>query len=230
MAIKILIVDDSAELTLLLQKALSREGYQVEVADNGLEGLRQAHDLRPDLVLLDIMMPGMSGFDMLSRLREFSTVPVIMLTALGEAQKKIHGLDKGADDYVTKPFNMDELKARIRATLRRAALASPDEDQLLSFDGGQLVIDPLSQRVAVQGEPVALTPTEYKLLLCLARNAGQVLTNDQILDQVWGPGYEGNQEMIKVHIRRLRAKIEADPDNPRHILTQRGSGYCLAKI
>jgi two-component system, OmpR family, KDP operon response regulator KdpE len=230
MATRILIVDDAPELTLLLKLALSREGYQVETANDGLEGLRKAYDLRPDLILLDIMMPGMSGLEMLSRFREFSEVPVIMLTALGKTDAKIDGLNKGADDYVTKPFDTDELKARIRALLRRAALSAPKENQILSFDGGQLAIDLYARHVTVGGEPASLTPTEYKLLLYLAHNAGTVLTFDQILNEVWGPGYEDNPDVVKVYIRRLRTKIEPDPSNPRYILSHRSTGYCLAKI
>jgi len=230
MVTKILVVDDAPELTHLLKMALSREGYQVEVASNGLEGLRKAYDLQPDLMLLDIMMPTMSGLEMLSRFREFSDVPVIMLTALGRAKDRVDGLNRGADDYVIKPFDVEELKARIRAVLRRAALSAPEESRILSFDGGRLAIDPHARQVTVGSEPVNLSPTEYKLLLYLAHNAGQVLTYGQILDQVWGPGYEDNPAVVKVYVRRLRAKIETDPDHPRYIVTHRSTGYCLAKI
>ena len=230
MATKILIVDDAPELTQLLKLALSRDGYQVEAANDGLEGLRKAYDLRPDLILLDIMMPGMSGMEMLSRFREFSDVPVIMLTALDKTNVKIDGLNIGADDYVTKPFDTDELKARIRALLRRAALSAPETNQVLSFDGGRLVIDPYARQVTAGGELASLTPTEYRLLLYLAHNAGQVLTFGQILDQVWGPGYEDSPDVVKVYVRRLRAKLEPDPGHPRYIVTHRSTGYCLPKI
>jgi len=230
MATRILVVDDALELTQLLKVTLSREGYQVEVANDSLEGLRKAYDFRPDLMLLDIMMPGMSGLEMLARFREFSDVPVIMLTALGKSSVKVDGLNKGADDYVTKPFDTEELKARIRAVLRRAVLSAPEESQILSFDGGRLTIDLYARQVSVGGDPVDLTPTEYKLLLYLAHNAGQVLTYDQLLDQVWGPGYEDNPGVVKVYVRRLRAKLEPDPGHPVYILTHRSTGYCLAKI
>ncbi len=153
MATRILVVDDALELTQLLKMTLSREGYQVEVANDSLEGLRKAYDFRPDLMLLDIMMPGMSGLEMLSRFREFSDVPVIMLTALGKSKIKIDGLNKGADDYITKPFDADELKARIRAVLRRAVLSAPEEGQILSFDGGRLTINPHARQVTVGGDP-----------------------------------------------------------------------------
>ncbi len=230
MATKILVVDDAPELTQLLKMVLSREGYQVEVAGDGLEGLRKAYDLRPDLMLLDIMMPNMNGLEMLARFREFSDVPVIMLTALGQTAARIDGLNKGADDYVSKPFEVEELKARIRAALRRAALSAPETSQILSFDGGRLAIDLHARLVTSGGKPASLTPTEYKLLLYLAHNAGQVLTYDQILDQVWGPGYEDNPDVVKVYVRRLRIKLEPDPGHPRYILTHRSTGYCLAKI
>jgi len=227
---KILVVDDEPEMASLLRHTLTREGYEVEAALDAREGLRRAHEFRPDVILLDIMMPDMNGWDMLRRLREFSDIPVIMLTAMGGTDSKIHGLDLGADDYVTKPFELQELKARIRATLRRAALAPSDGTPLLSFDGSRLVIDPSAYKVTSQGRAVKLTPIEHKLLLFLASNAGRVMSYQQILDNVWGPGYEDSQASVKVYIRRLRQKIEPDPSQPRYILTQWGVGYSLAKI
>jgi DNA-binding response OmpR family regulator len=230
MTAKILIVDDAPELTWLLSTSLEKEGYEVAVAHDGAEGLRQAYAFQPDLVVLDVMMPTMNGWDMLSRLREFSDVPVIMLTAISDSDSKVHGLDSGADDYVSKPFEVRELKARIRATLRRATLSPSGTSDALRFDGGQLVIDPTSRQITVRGEVVSLTPTEYRLLLYLAYNAGQALSYDQILSNVWGPGYEDSSSNVKVYIRHLRSKIEADPSDPRYILTQWGVGYCFAKI
>lgn len=229
MAVKILLIDDSQEMTWLLKRAFARDDYEVEVAHNGNEGLRQAYAFQPDLILLDIMMPGMDGWEVLHRLREFSDVPVIMLTAVGGADKMVMGLDTGADDYITKPFEIEELKARVRAILRRASLPSSEESRALRFGGGELVIDPASHRVTVRGAVIDLTPTEYRLLLCLAYNAGHVLSADQILGNVWGPGYEDSPTNVKVYIRRLRQKIEADPNDPRYILTQWGVGYYLAK-
>jgi two-component system KDP operon response regulator KdpE len=175
------------------------------------------------------MMPEVDGWEMLRRLREFSDVPVIMLTALGGTEHKVQGLDFGADDYVTKPFEVQELQARIRSTLRRAGASVDDYDQHLTFDGGQFTIDPRARQITCRGETIALTPTEYKLLLYLAVNAGQVLTYDQILDSVWGPGYD-DPTNIKVYVRRLRRKLEPDPREPRYILTQWGVGYYLAKL
>jgi two-component system KDP operon response regulator KdpE len=225
---RILVVDDAPEMTWLLDKALSKDHHEVEVAHDGLEGLRQAYAFRPDLIVLDIMMPEMDGWDMLRRLREFSDVPVIMLTALGETKNKVHGLDIGADDYMAKPFEMDELRARIRATLRRGAPAA-HEDHTLRFDNGQLVIDPASRQVTVRGELVDLTPTEYRLLLYLSSHAGRTVSHAQILENVWGPGYEDSATNVKVYIRNLRNKIEVDSRNPRYILNQWGVGYYLAK-
>jgi DNA-binding response OmpR family regulator len=230
MAEKILVVDDEPEMVSFLQHALTHEGYEVEGACDAREGLRQAHQRRPDLILLDVMMPEMDGWDMLRRLREFSDVPVIMLTAVTGTDNKVQGLDLGADDYVLKPFQLQELKARIRSTLRRAALIPSDGSPRLTFDSGRLVIDHSSYRVTSEGKVVSLTPIEHKLLLFLASNAGRVMTYEQILDNVWGPGYEDSLSSVKVYIRRLRQKIEPDPSQPYYILTQWGIGYCLAKI
>lgn len=230
MAIRILVVDDSQETTWLLQRALTEEGYEVQVAHNGVEGLRSAYDFRPELVLLDVMMPDMDGWTMLRRFRDFSDTPVIMLTAVGDEKSLVQGLDGGADDYVTKPYGIQELKARIRAVLRRKGLTPSGESPLLRFDGGDLVIDPSAQQVYVHGKEVALTPTEYKLLLCLACNAGRVLNSEQILENVWGPGYEDSADNVKLYIWYLRRKIEADPGDPQYVLTKRGTGYYLADI
>jgi two-component system KDP operon response regulator KdpE len=227
---KILIVDDSKDTTAVLERVLAEEGYEISVAHDGGEGLRQAFDFRPDLVLLDVMMPGMDGWLMLRRLREFSEVPVVMLTAVGGESNMVQGLDIGADDYLTKPFSIKELKARVRAVLRRTSRPASDSDRALRFDGGRLVIDPPSQRVTIQGEPVDLTPTEYRLLLCLAYNAGRVLSVDQILENVWGTGYEDSTANVKLYIWYLRRKIEDDPSNPRYVLTKRGIGYYLANL
>lgn len=226
---KILIVDDDPELVTLLERTLVQDNYQIRGAFDGHEGLRQAHLFRPDLIVLDVMMPDMSGWEVLSRLRAFTQVPVIMLTAIGGEEAKVQGLDLGADDYITKPFGVHELKARIRAALRRAATPPAREGHLLVFSGGDLVIDPHSYKVTVRGEPVALTPIEHKLLFYLAYNAGRVLSADQILENVWGPGYEDRLTSVKVYIQRLRRKIEVDPRHPQYILTQRGLGYSLRR-
>jgi len=228
---KLLVVDDAPEMAHFLKIALESEGHQVAVAHNAREGLRLAHHFRPDAILLDIMMPDMDGWQMLDRLREFSDVPVIMLTALDGTENKVQGLDLGADDYVTKPFDMSELKARVRSALRRAAMAAANNSvEVLSFDQGHLVIDVTAHKVSANGLDVSLTPIEQKLLLYLAINAGRVLTYDQILDNVWGPGYEDSETNLKVYVRRLRQKIEPDPARPRYVLTQWGIGYYMDKI
>ena len=228
MPAKILVVDDSLDTTWLLQRVLTQDGYEVQIAHDGREGLRVAFDFQPDLILLDVMMPDMDGWTMLRRLRDFSDVPVIMLTAVSGEEHLVQGLDEGADDYVTKPYSVDEVRARVRAVLRRRGTASSEKSSLLRFDGGQLIVDPLAQQVFVRGKAVELSPTEYKLLLCLAYNAGQVLTVDQILDNVWGVGYEESTDSVKLYVWYLRRKLEENPRKPRYIQTKRGTGYYLS--
>ncbi|MDD3826314.1 MAG: response regulator transcription factor [Anaerolineae bacterium] len=228
---RLLVVDDAPEMAQFLKLALESQGHQVAVAYDAREGLRLAHQFRPDAILLDIMMPGMDGWQMLSHLREFSDVPVIMLTALDSTENKVQGLDLGADDYVTKPFDLDELHARVRAALRRASMAAANQTvEMLSFDQGRLRIDLAAHKVSANGMDVSLTPIEQKLLLYLAINAGRVLTYNQILENVWGPGYEDSETNLKVYVRRLRKKIEPDPARPRYVLTQWGIGYYMDKV
>jgi DNA-binding response OmpR family regulator len=229
-ATKILVIDDDPKLTQQLHRSLSGDGHEVQVVRDARDGLRHAYAFQPGLVLLDILMPGVNGWDLLRRMRELSDVPVIILSAIDNEDDKVRGFDLGADDYVTKPFGMQELNARIQAVLRRASMPPSRESHLLRFDGDQLIIDPTSHRLTVRGHDVALSPTEYRLLLYLAYNAGRVLNHRQILDNVWGPGYEASQTAIKVYIRRLRNKIEPDPRHPRYILTQRGAGYYLVNL
>jgi DNA-binding response OmpR family regulator len=229
-ATKILVIDDDPKLTQQLHRSLSGDGHEVQVVRDARDGLRHAYAFQPGLVLLDILMPGVNGWDLLRRMRELSDVPVIILSAIDNEDDKVRGFDLGADDYVTKPFGMQELNARIQAVLRRASMPPSRESHLLRFDGDQLIIDPTSHRLTVRGNDVALSPTEYRLLLYLAYNAGRVLNHRQILDNVWGPGYEASQTAIKVYIRRLRNKIEPDARRPRYILTQRGAGYYLVNL
>ncbi|MEJ2732217.1 MAG: response regulator transcription factor [Anaerolineae bacterium] len=230
MAVKVLIVDDEQEQTTLLARILTRDGYEAAVAHNAREGLDRAHDFGPDLILLDVVMPGMDGWEMLAHLREFSSVPVIMLTAMGGLEDRVYGLDTGADDYITKPFQTPELRARIRAVLRRVATDSDGTGSLLSLDGGRLVIDFATPQVISQNKQVDLTPIEEELLFYLAHNVGSVMSYEEILDNVWGPGYEDSLANVKVYVSRLRKKIEVEPSEPRYILTRWGVGYCLAKI
>lgn len=227
---KLLIVDDDDALRLLLQSTLPREGYQVLAAGSGLDALRLLFSEQPDLVLLDVMMPGMDGWEVLERIREVSTVPVIMLTAVDGVPARVRGLAGGADDYVVKPFHRDELVARVEALLRRAQTPATTMQQILSFNEGKLVIDPEARRVMVCGAEVRLTPTEYRLLLYLAQNAGRVLTYAQILDNVWGSDYEGGDRNVKVYAVYLRRKIEPDPQNPRYVLSEWGVGYYMPRL
>lgn len=229
MSEKILIVEDDLPTTRMLADALSDANYQVVVAQNGLEGLRQFYSERPDLVILDVMMPKMDGWETLRRIREFSNVPIIMLTAKGEKIDRVRGLEHGADDYLVKPFSMRELKARVRAVLRRVQMPAPSRDSVVSIDGGKLTINFVRREVLVRGERASLTPTEYRLLAFLARNAGRTLPHDTILERVWGYGYAGATQNLKLYIWYLRQKVEEDPSQPEYIVNERGIGYRLAK-
>jgi two-component system, OmpR family, KDP operon response regulator KdpE len=227
---KLLVVDDEEDLQQLLRAMLERRGYEVLSASGGLQAIRRLYHERPDLVLLDVMMPGMDGWETLKRIREMSTVPVIMLTALGEVTHVVQGLQIGADDYVSKPFDREELIARIEALLRRSTQPVDQADQILSFDSGHLIIDPVCRRVVVQGQEVRLTPTEYRFLLYLAQNAGRVLTYESILANVWDVAYQGGDKNVKVYATYLRRKIEPDPQQPRYICSERGVGYYMPKL
>lgn len=229
---KILIIDDEKLLVKGLQRSLTGEGFEVEAAYDGHEGLSKVKSHLPDLVILDIMLPGMDGFEVCRRLRSVSDVPVIMLTARGEDIDKIVGLELGADDYLAKPFNTRELIARIRAILRRRPSFrehAVDTQTPAALDrmirAGELEIDAACQRVIVKGEQVSLTTREFELLHALARNPGRVLTRDVLLEQVWGSRYYGEPRVVDVYVRRLRQKIEPDPANPRWIFTRWGAGY-----
>ena len=228
MPIRILLIDDEPIMGKMLSGAFALPDFQFEFAPGGQEGLRLAYQFQPDLVLLDIMMPGMSGWEVCERLREFSTVPIIVLTALGQIQDKVRGLDIGADDYVTKPVDLEELKARVLALLRRTAISGPEESPLYRVGGGYLVVDPITRRVRVKGEEITLTPTEYNLLLYFITNAGRPLTYQEILDNVWGPGYDKALSNLKLYVLYLRRKIEPDAQNPTYIINERGVGYRFA--
>jgi len=221
---KVLVIDDDVALTRVIQLGLEQEGYEVIVADSGIEGLRQAYDAHPDLVILDVMMPGLDGWKTCQRLREISDVPIIMLTAKDGEVDVIKGLELGADDYITKPFSTEELVARMRALLRRARLPSSPHRPTVYTDG-ELVVDFSKHRVMVRGKRVNLTPTEFRLLSCLVRNAGRVIPHETLLAQVWGPEYIGEIQYLKLYIRYLRQKIEKDPSKPQYILTEWGIGY-----
>ncbi len=223
----ILIVDDDLQLLQLIALNLELEGYAVLQASDGLQALSQIETHAPDLVLLDVMMPRMSGFAVCHRVREFSTVPIIIITAQGRSQDKVRGLDLGADDYLTKPLNMDELLARVRAVFRRAQMTEDERARQGAMTIGDLTIDFGQHLVLMAGRKVVLTPTEYRLLADLARNAGRIVPQDLLLERVWGKEYVGEHHMLQVNINRLRHKLEVDPVHPRYLLTEAGVGYLL---
>jgi len=217
----ILIVDDEPQIRRLLTVTLEANGYRVLSAVNGQEGLVLAAQHKPALVILDIGLPDSSGQAVLQRLREWSTAPVIVLSVRDDEKGKVAALDAGADDYVTKPFNTDELLARVRVALRRSA--AKEETAVVQVKN--LVIDFSARRVTVNGKEVKLSKIEYDLLRLLARHAGKVLTHRQILREVWGPGHEENTHYLRVYIAHLREKIEAKPESPEMVLTELGVGY-----
>lgn len=223
----ILIIDDDKTLLRLLQEALTKAGFQVILASNGIDGLQELYARQPDLVLLDVMMPRMDGWETLTRLRQLSRVPVIMLTAKDAEADKVRGFGLGVDDYVTKPFSFAELTARAAAVLRRARATAPVSKNK-RFSSGDLVLDVDAHRVTKSGKLIELTPTEFRLLETLAEHAGRVLTHEQLLEQVWGYDAGEDTGYIKRYIWYLRQKLEDDPTNPQHILTERGFGYSFA--
>lgn len=223
----VLVIDDDKTLLRLLQEALSKAGYQVILTSNGIDGLQEMYARQPDLVLLDVMMPRMDGWETLSRIRQISRVPVIMLTAKDGEQEKVRGFSLGVDDYVTKPFSFAELVARAGAVLRRARTSVPVAKNK-RYSSGDLVLDVDAHRVTKGGKLVELTPTEFRLLETLAEHAGRVLTHEQLLEKVWGYDAGEDTGYIKRYIWYLRQKLEDDPTNPQHILTERGFGYSFA--
>lgn len=220
----ILIADDETRMRRFIKMNLDLEGYRVIEASNGLEALDRVREDLPDLVLLDVMMPELDGFEALRIIRETSTVPVIMLTVRDDEEDKVRGLELGADDYVTKPFSPRELNSRIKAVLRRTELDNPDSSSLVVVDD-YLQIDFGKRQVFAGGKEVKLRPTEYRLLYHLVQNAGQVMTHEMILNKVWGYEYRDESQYVRLYITYLRQKIEPDPGNPRYILTERGVGY-----
>ena len=228
----ILTADDDPQLLRLMSRNLELEGYDVLTASDGQQALEQIEHQAPDLVLLDVMMPRLDGFTVCYKVREFSAVPIIIVTARGQDQDKVRGLDLGADDYLTKPFSIDELLARVRAVLRRAQFAAKESSPgwQSTMTSGELNIDFGQHLVTRAGNEVALTPTEYRLLAYLAQNAGRIVTQELLLEHVWGPEYLGESHMLQVNINRLRHKLEADPTRPRYILTKVGVGYSLASV
>ncbi|MDZ4720176.1 MAG: response regulator transcription factor [Roseiflexaceae bacterium] len=220
---RILIVDDEPGLRELVRINLEHEGFAAIQAENGLDGIAAVREQQPDLVILDVMMPDMDGWETCRKLREFSSIPVLMLTARAQSSDIVTGLDSGADDYLLKPFNMDELMARIRALLRRV----PSPNRPVAAGNTEITIDKQKREVLVRNEIVDLTPTEYDLLLLLAENAGTVLNHETLLHGVWGQEYTKDNDYLKVYIWHLRRKIELDPRDPKLLLTEWGVGYRL---
>lgn len=223
---RILIVDDEPRFIRLIEANLQTEGYAIIKAKDGKQAVEQAASAKPDLVLLDVMMPEMDGFQACERIRQFSNVPIIMLTARGEEDQRIRGLNLGADDYIVKPFSAGEMLARVRAVLRRAQTAAPESGETL-FSRGSLQIDFARAEVRLDGELISLSATEYRLLLQFAHSAGRILTAEDLLRNVWGEEYKDEKEILWVSISRLRQKLEKDPKQPELIVTHSGEGYSM---
>ncbi|MBT5581381.1 MAG: response regulator transcription factor [Acidimicrobiaceae bacterium] len=224
MGTRILTVEDDERIRTAVKLALEDEGWEVEEADSGEEALNAFTRKAADVVLIDIMLPGIDGFDVCRSIRRVSDVPIVMVTARADTHDVVAGLEAGADDYLTKPFAPKELSARIRALLRRARTSEPDAPQMVF---GDLEVIPDEGVVRVDGDEVHLTKTEFRLLVELAANPGRVFSREVLLERVWGYGYFGDGRLVDVHIRRLRTKIESDAANPRYVVTVRGLGYKL---
>lgn len=221
---KILVVDDEERMVRFIRLNLEHDGFQVIECYKGMQAVGLLRDKMPDVVLLDVMLPDIDGFEVLQLIREVSTVPVIMLTAKGEEEDRVKGLELGADDYVTKPFSPRELVSRVRAVLRRADQSSTSGEEIINVDD-HLKIDFGRREIRLDGELVKLRPTEYRLLYHLVKNAGWVMTYDQILAKVWGYEYRDEPHYVRLYVNYLRQKLEKDPANPKYILTERGVGY-----
>jgi len=223
---RVLVVDDERAIRRFLRVSLTAHGYIVHEAGSGEEALTEVMAQRPDVIILDLWLPGIDGVEVTRRLREWTQVPIIVLSVRDDEKTKVVALDAGADDYLTKPFGVGELLARVRAALRHVAPAPADA----IFISGGLTVDMARRRVSVDGRPIQLTPTEYDLLRVLVANAGQVMTHRQLLRQVWGPGYENDAHLLRVNISNLRRKIEPEPARPEYIINEPGVGYRLREV
>jgi len=221
----ILVVDDEERMARFIRLNLEHDGFQVVEAFKGMQAIQSLRDSMPDLVLLDVMLPDLDGFEVLKLIREISVVPVIMLTAKGEEDDRVHGLELGADDYITKPFSPRELVSRVRAVLRRTEVLSGIGSRDLIEVDDRLNIDFGRREIWLDGKLVKLRPTEYRLLYHLVQNAGWVMTYDQILSKVWGYEYRDEPHYVRLYINYLRQKLEKDPADPKYFLTERGVGY-----
>ncbi len=221
---RVLVVDDEERMIRFIRMNLEHDGFQVSEALNGKQAIQKLRDVNPDIILLDVMMPELNGFETLETIREISNVPVIMLTAKGEEDDRVRGLELGADDYVTKPFSPRELVSRAKAVLRRTEGMSGSMHGLLEIDA-RLKIDFDRREIWLEGKLVKLRPTEYRLLFHLVQNAGWVVSHDQLLQKVWGYEYRDEPHYVRLYINYLRQKLEKDPADPKYILTERGVGY-----
>ena len=225
MSVRVLVVDDDKTLLRFLKEYLEREKYEVFTADRGLKGLRIFYDERPDMVVLDIMMPGMDGWEVCARIRELSEIPIIMLTAKAAESDKLRGFKLGVDDYITKPFSLEELSARMRAILSRTS--AQREGEVATYRVGQIVVDMRKREVRLKEEALNLTPTEFRLLAILAKRAGEAVEQNELIAEVWGEYRRGGGSTLRRYIWLLRQKIEDDPKRPRRLVTVRGYGYRL---
>ena len=227
-ASKVLLIDDDVDLLQLASMIFKKEGAQIVTARDGLEGVSKLFTHHPDLIILDVMMPGINGFEVCQRIRQVSDTPLIMLTALNHEQEMLRGLDAGADDFLSKPFNADILLARARTVLRSSEHLK-SQDDAMNYNNGHLSIDINRREALIRGKRIKLTPLEFRLLAYLARNAGKVLTFQQILSNVWGNEYQGSIDYVHVYVSHLRRKLEEDTRSPRYILTLHGVGYIFEK-
>jgi two-component system KDP operon response regulator KdpE len=225
MTAEVLLVDDDPTLLRFLREYMEREGYSVHTAERGQEALRAFYEARPDLVVLDVMMPGMDGWEVAARLRELAETPVILLTAKTSEADKLRGFRLGVDDYVTKPFSLAELGARVRAVLGRTQANASDEASIRR--AGPLSVDIRKREVRLEGQPIEVTPTEFRLLACLSARVGEAVSQEALVDQVWGEERQGGASGLRRYVWFLRQKIEVDPDHPQRLVTVRGFGYRL---
>ena len=223
----VLVVEDELPIRRFLKPSLQSQGFKVVEAEQGEEALALASSHNPDIILLDLGLPDMDGLEVVKRLREWTGTPIIILTARGKEKDKIIGLDAGADDYLTKPFDVGELMARIRAALRHSQRLKTDGKSDAIFETPDFKVDLAARIVTVRGKEVHLTPNEYDLLACLVRHAGKVVTQKQILQEVWGPASGDQVQYLRIYVYQLRRKIEADPDRPHYLITESGVGYRL---
>ena len=230
MTARVLVVDDSITTQDMVRLHLRKAGYEVKGASDGAVGVEMAKEWSPSLILLDIMMPVMNGYRATRKIREFSSTPIIMLSAKGSEADKIQGLNAGADDYIVKPFSSEELMARLRAVLRRSGSRVENKNHHRIFQHGNLLIDVVRNRVAVAGEEITVTATEFGLLVALAEEMGKVVENRNLLSMVWGEQYNAQESIVAGTVRRLRQKIERDPEDPVHIITSDNGGYLMPEI